>query len=130
MIVGNIINILRSHPDEKVILTMLTRQDFQSDEDWKEAYHSRSKIDWNNVAQKMIQFSKKFEEHMDYDMPVGSTSSDIISFLNKYFIDNDKVIANVFTIRDFQTIKNGHWVAFASLINDDYPTDDIINFTY
>ncbi len=130
MDVHNIINILKAHPNQKVILTMLTRQDFDSDDSWMAAYHGRFKVNWETVSQEMLKFSKKFEEHMEPDMPLGSTADDYIVFLNKYFKASELVIANVFTQKDFTSISPGKWVAFASLINDDYPTDKLIRLTY
>lgn len=130
MVVSSIINILESYKDEKVILVMLTRQDFGSDDAWSDAYHGRFNINWDNVSLNMIEFSRKFEEHMDYNMPIGSTASDLMVFLNKYFPASEKTIANIFTIRDFPLLDPENWIAFASLISDDYPTDNLSSFTY
>jgi len=94
---------------------MLTRQDFDSDDSWMAAYHGRFKVNWETVSQEMLKFSKKFEEHMEPDMPLGSTADDYIVFLNKYFKASELVIANVFTQKDFKYINNGQSQSFPAL---------------
>lgn len=129
MLINNLVTILESYPNQKVILTMITKQEFKSEASWGEAYHGRSKIDWNIVSKEMSQFYKEFEFQMDINMPLGFTASDSINFLNTYFIGTDRVIANIFTKKDFPMIPNDQWVSFATIINDDFPTDKIIDLT-
>lgn len=100
---------------------------------WKSSMtRIESGYNWSLLKPDMIMYAGSVAPEIlsntpNFTIPEGSTTKDLIVFLEKYYDPSLEVIFNVFTLDDFPEIHDSRWMDFCTIINDDFPIDGLVS---
>lgn len=114
--------------EEKIILSMITSDNFKCISDWKLLKMHNKSIDWDGLKGSMI---KKTEDLGDIIVvsEIIPNANILHDFLDKYMDNDDEAVGYIYTIKDFEVPKE-NWNSFADLINDDFDIIKNLNFKH